>query len=237
MRTIGMRGRGRSTKTLDDLREPGAEDDDQSAEDDEAEVAEESSKTDRQSSEAEDAKFYAMLDMLSMRQLQNVFGSRASEVAGVFFQHSSRIGSTARFLPKSQAIMIKVNERSEPRHYRKGQLDPSALLSAFHSALNCANVPVAGNEVLVILTGGTPEAVTAGILAGFGKMLCISDDAAERDMMTPPMEDSPVSYIECRAWFSNIAALGRVVAWWRSMFVTRFTVGAAGLLEALCDPP
>jgi hypothetical protein len=136
---------------------------------------------------------------MSMSQLHQQFGKAAGDLAGVFFQHSSRICHPARFLPKKEAVLVKSGERAIARRYRKGQVDASAFVSAMQSALASTNVPLSNNEVLVVLTGGTPEAVVAGIVCGYTKILYISDKL-EQEMMTLPTEDEEklgVNYMEC----------------------------------------
>jgi hypothetical protein len=48
----------------------------------------------------------------------------------------------------------------------RGQVDPSVYVKAFQSCLGACSVPLAANETLVILTGGTPEAVVDGVAVG-----------------------------------------------------------------------
>jgi hypothetical protein len=161
----------------------------------------------RATSKAADASFLAMVDpqTMSMSQLHQLFGAAAADLAGVFFQHSSRIGQAARFLPKKEALMVQSTERAVARRYRKGQVDASAFVSAMQSALASTNVPLNNNEVLVVLTGGTPEAVVAGIVCGYGKVLYISDKE-EQEMMMLPTEDEEklgVNYMECAGPINN----------------------------------
>ena len=61
----------------------------------------------------------------------------------------------------------------------RGQVDPSVYVKAFQSCLGACNVPVAANEALVILTGGTPEAVVAGIAVGFKTIIYVASDDNE----------------------------------------------------------
>ena len=96
-------------------------------------------------------------------------------------------------------MLTRSSERAIPRRYRKGQVDASAFVSAIQSALASTNVPLSNNEVLVVLTGGTPEAAVAGIVCGYSKVLYISDKE-EQEMMTLPTEDEEklcVNYMEC----------------------------------------
>ena len=61
----------------------------------------------------------------------------------------------------------------------RGQVDPSVYVKAFQSCLGACNVPLAANESLVILTGGTPEAVVAGIAVGFKTIIYVASDDNE----------------------------------------------------------
>ena len=81
--------------------------------------------------EATDRNFLAMVDpaTMSAAQLEKLFGSHtATDLQGVFFQHTSRICSPARFLSKDSALTVRKSESAVPRRYRKGQVDPSAML-------------------------------------------------------------------------------------------------------------
>ena len=55
-------------------------------------------------------------------------------------------------------------------------------------------MPLAANEALVILTGGTPEAVVAGIAAGFKTIIYVASDDNEeliqkKNTSTPTFPD------------------------------------------------
>jgi hypothetical protein len=93
--------------------------------------------------------------------------------------------------------MVKPNERADPRHYQKGQLHPSAFYSLFTSALSSTSEELRPHEALVILTGGTPEAAAAGIAAGFQKVIYVTGDPVEVDMMKLPDDLSNVDFERC----------------------------------------
>ena len=131
---------------------------------------------------------------MTMKQLTAKFGESAGEISKMFFQHSSRIAAAAMYLKKADAVMIKPNERAEVRHYRKGQLHPSAFYSLFTSALSSTSEELRQHEALVILTGGTPDAVVAGIAAGFKKVIYVSGDPVEVSMMTLPEDISNIDF-------------------------------------------
>jgi len=123
---------------------------------------------------------------MSYSQLQRVIGAaKLEELTGVIFQHASRSGFVATFLRASQSLQFKASERAAPRRYRKGQVHPDVFLSCFSSALSCCNVPLGNNECLVVLTGGTPEAVAAGIVLGYKKVVYVAGPK-ELEMMKLP---------------------------------------------------
>ena len=131
---------------------------------------------------------------MSMKQLTAKYGDQAIEISKMFFQHSSRIAAHAMYLKKANALMVKPNERADPRHYRKGQLHPSAFYSLFTSALSSTSEELRPHEALVILTGGTPEAASAGIAAGFQKVIYVTGDPVEVDMMKLPDDLSNIDF-------------------------------------------
>jgi len=82
--------------------------------------------------------------------------------------------------------------------YRKGQVHMSVYQRAITSALNSCNVPLAGNEACVVLTGGTPESVVGAILAGYESVLFVASEETEAVMMQLSTEEQ-VDYDECPA--------------------------------------
>ena len=149
-----------------------------------------------------DTAFERMVDpsLLSTSQLRAIFGERVADLDGVFFQHSTRIAATAEFLPRSGCFQWRPSERAGLRRYCKGQVHPSVYVSALRSALASSNVPLSQNEVLVDLTGGTPEVVVAAIVVGFKKVIYIGDEKGEEQtMMQMPVQGEPVDWIECPA--------------------------------------
>ena len=74
-------------------------------------------------------------------------------------------------------------------------------MKAFQSSLGACNVPLATNECLVILTGGTPEAVVAGIAVGFKQIIYVASDDAEEKMMAvlsiSEEREGAVDYMTC----------------------------------------
>lgn len=131
---------------------------------------------------------------MSRPMLRATFGAAAEQIAECFFQQSSRIGAAADFLKRSDAVKVKTGETGEARHYRKGQVDPTVWLSAFQAALNTTPQILGDNEALVILTGGTPEACAAGIVAGYRNILYVTPEPKEIGMMTLPEDLSKINF-------------------------------------------
>ena len=177
MRTLGKRSEVRDV--------PEVPDEDMSAEEDA--VDPEDTVDD---SAQDDLSFDRMVDpsLMTTAQLKAVFGSHAADVTGIFFQHSARITAPARFMNRVDALHLRLKERSALTRYRKGQVDPSVYIAALSSALASSNVALASNETLVVLTGGTPEAVVAGIVLGFTKVFVVAEDI-EHVMLQMPSEE------------------------------------------------
>ena len=91
-------------------------------------------------------------------------------------------------MARADALHVRRTERSGLSRYRKGQVDPTVYIAALSSALSSSNVPLAANETLVVLTGGTPEAVVAGIVLGFKKIFVVAEDV-EHVMLQMPSEE------------------------------------------------
>jgi len=102
------------------------------------------------------------------------------------FAFSRTHHAKARFLRKSDYIMVQTSERAVATRYRKSQLDASVFLSAFQTALNASPMSLAPNETLVILNGGTPESIVAGLVAGYRQVIYISDGQQQYSMMGLP---------------------------------------------------
>ena len=204
MRTIGRshaykrrRGKGIDDDNDAEADLDGADDDANEDEDEDLDPNEEGDRSDPRGPESKNRLAAMDPATMSMKELEVQYGTDAGEIAEVFFQHSSRIAPPAKYLTKQDALFVKSSERAEPKHYRKGQVHPSAFYSAFVSALSTTPSVLHQHEALVILTGGTPDAVTAGIAAGFGKILYVSDDPSELDMMQLPEDISGVNFSEC----------------------------------------
>lgn len=169
---------------------PDDDDDEEAADgedDDEAEVNAEAAAARK----ALDTSFLQMVDPehMTSAQLDATFGNASGELAGVFFQHSSRISAMARYLPKSEILELKLTEKGMPRRYRKGQVDPSVIASAMQASLNCSSVPIGSNEVVVLMTAGTPEHIVASILCGFSRVLYIAEGQDAAMMNVPTAAD------------------------------------------------
>lgn len=182
LRTIGRRGKDRTSGAT----RPSGDDDD-----DEEELDEEREAGDDAARKAADANFLKMVDPEHMTtdQLEATFGTASHELSGVFFQHSSRISATARYLPKSEILELKTTEKGTARRYRKGQVDPSVITSAMQTALNSSSVPLGSNEVSILMTAGTPENVVASVLCGYSKILYIADGHEAKMMYVPTVTE------------------------------------------------
>jgi hypothetical protein len=137
---------------------------------------------------------------MSFKQLKAKYGEDAVEISKMFFQHSSRIAASAVHLNKADAFTVKQSEAAQARQYRKGQLHPSAFVSAFTSALSLTPEELRQHEALVILTGGTPEAVVAGIAAGFQKVIYVTGDPKEVPMMKLPEDLTNIHFDRRFGW-------------------------------------
>ena len=179
MRTLGKRTEQREVPEVPD--EEASADEDAGDPDD---------MVDDTAARQDDLSFDRMVDpsLMTTAQLKAVFGAHAADVTGIFFQHSARITAPARFMNRADALHLRAKERSAPTRYRKGQVDPSVYIAALSSALASSNVPLAANETLVVLTGGTPEAVVAGIVLGFKKVFVVAEDI-EHVMLQMPSEE------------------------------------------------
>ncbi len=85
--------------------------------------------------------------------------------------------------------------------YRKAQVHSSVYIRAIQSALATCNIPLSDNEVCVVATGGTPEAVVGAVVAGFKNVIYIASDDTEQIMMQMLAEceerEHKISYVEC----------------------------------------
>jgi hypothetical protein len=134
---------------------------------------------------------------MNLEDLEVHFGSKANDIEDALFRHASRIAAPAIYFPRSAALKVKRNEQAEPLQYRKGQVHASVFYSAFQCALSLTSAGLGPHEVLVILTGGTPEAATAAIAVGFKKVLFVSGDPTEVNMMKVPDNVDGVDFSRC----------------------------------------
>ena len=142
--------------------------------------------------------------------------------------------------------MIQVNDRTVAQKYRKAQLDPSVFFSAFTSCLSTCSSELSSNEALVILTGGTPETIVAGIAAGYRKILYVSNSAQQHALMELPTVEAQRAHNINYAMYSSpdpenplqgvlaAAAVTKVANCMRD-WVQKPGVNAVGLLKI--EPP
>ena len=62
--------------------------------------------------------------------------------------------------------------------------------------LSTSNMPLSPNEVLVDLTGGTPEVIVAGIVMGFSKVMFLANADEVSMMSLPSKEDERLHQID-----------------------------------------
>ena len=150
-------------------------------------------------------------ELMSSKRLKEIFGNRVGEIKTVLFQHAARIASPSSFLSKSDFFMWRRTETAPWRKYRKGQVHPSVYVSVLDSMLQSCNVPLSSNEILVDLTGGTPEVIVAGIVLGFGKVAVVAESPEDIMYMTPTNEEErlhQISYQDYTAPPDGAATLG-----------------------------
>lgn len=120
--------------------------------------------------------------------LKKVFGDKANQAQGILFQHGTRITQQAEFMDPDRCLKLRKNERAAKQKYRKSQVHPTVWAEAMSSAHRSSDLPIMNNEVAVIMTGGTPEAIVGAMAAGYRTILYIASDANEAQMMMLPTE-------------------------------------------------
>lgn len=96
---------------------------------------------------------------------------------------------------------VQKDGRTKAAMYRKAQVHSSVYIRAIQSALATCNVPLSDNEVCVVATGGTPEAIVGAVAAGFKNVIYIASDDTEQIMMQLPADceerEHNINYLEC----------------------------------------
>jgi hypothetical protein len=110
-------------------------------------------------------------------------------ISRVSFQSCGAITTPARFLPREEVVRHKESERSAAVPYRKGQLDASVYHQALRKVLQMSTAPLGNSDALVVLTGGTPEALVAGISVGFKTIFVVADAAEAELLQLPTLEE------------------------------------------------
>jgi hypothetical protein len=189
MRTIGRKFEKKEEgeqETVEDTVDA-AEDEAESDEGEEAEGPTESAEATK--------NFERMVDpsLLSPAQLEAIFGDRAADLSGVFFQHSTRIAERAEFFPRTACFTWRPTDRSHPRRYCKGQVHPSAYISALRLVL-IQHAPVSKRGA-GRLDGRHPRGHRRrGV--GYKKVFYVGDDN-EHTMMQFPTPDETVDWTQC----------------------------------------
>ena len=202
LRTIGKRAENEVTgEEIVEQSGPTASGDEAA---DDAEDDEDMEHTEPHETSAADKAFQQMTDpsLMSHRKLKELFGNRAGDLKNIIFQHSTRISRPAMCLSKEKFFVWRKTETAPPRCYRKGQVDPSVYISALASMLSTSNLPLSPNEILVDLTGGTPEVLVAGIVAGFSKVMYLSGNSEAEMMTMPSQEDERTHHIDYENYMS-----------------------------------
>lgn len=173
MRMIGAK-QSSAGDAPDGLDVPVEEDDDDDAEEDAAEGA------------AGDNPDVTSLETMTTESMKKAFGRDALLMIGAMFQHSSKITEEGVFQdPKNLIQMTKENGKKAT--YRKSQVHPSAVHAALKSVLSSTSAALNPQDVLVQVCGGTPEAVIAGVMMGFSKVIYVAE-GKEMLWMTLPTE-------------------------------------------------
>jgi len=125
-------------------------------------------------------------ELLGHAELKHIYGDILQDAKAVMFQASTRITPVAAFMTDHDFVRLSADERGLPTIYRKAQVHPEVYLQALNSALGCSAIALAPTECLVTLTGGTPEVVTAAIIAGYQRVVVVCGDANEYSMYQMP---------------------------------------------------
>ena len=142
------------------------------AEEDEGEEVEE--EADAAEGTADGDADVASLETMTTEHLKKAFGRGALFMLGAMFQHSSKISEEGMFLdPKNMVLMTK--ESGKKITYRKSQVHPSTVHAALKSVLSSTSAALNPQDVLVQACGGTPEAVVAGVMTGFSKIIYVAE--------------------------------------------------------------
>ena len=153
----------------------------------------------------EEQAFVAKLDpsLLNDQGLKEAFGKNAAAVRSALFQFSSRISSAGRFMEPRDVFKIQTG-RAQARAYRRAQLHPDTYYRAYQAAVGTHALPVGKTEVVVVLTGGTPEAVVSALAAGYSNVCVVCADGAEMDMYRAPPDaadaDARCDYDQYVSW-------------------------------------
>jgi hypothetical protein len=149
-------------------------------------------------------------DVTGVPNSEEAYSEVADLLNRVSFQSCGAITTPARFLPREEVVRYKESERSTAVPYRKGQLDPSVYHQALGKVLQMSTAPLGTSDALVVLTGGTPEALVAGISVGFKTIFVVADTAeAELLQLPTPTEQHAmdVDYSKCPPWPAELPDL------------------------------
>ena len=189
MRMIGAKGR--NVDVHDGIEMPVDEDGDDDAEDEDG---------DAEGAAAGDVDV-ASLETMTTESLKKAFGRGALFMLGAMFQHSSKIAEEGMFLdPKSMVQVTKENGKKV--NYRKSQVHPSTVHAALKSVLSTTSAALNPQDVLVQACGGTPEAVVAGMMMGFSKIIYVAEGMETLWMKMPTEAEEKLHGINYNAFTS-----------------------------------
>ena len=136
--------------------------------------------------EAGDHTDVTSLETMTTESMKKAFGRDALLMIGAMFQHSSKITEEGIFLDPKNMIQT-TKENGKKATYRKSQVHPSAVHAALKSVLSSTSAALNPQDVLVQVCGGTPEAVIAGVMMGFSKVIYVAE-GKEMVWMSLPTE-------------------------------------------------
>jgi len=208
VRTVGLRTRGEgtegTTQGVGGVGGVGA-----GSDDDEEEMAEGADEESAREMSPDEKLFLERLDPSLMNEttLKEAFGDNMQDARAALFQFSSRIAQPGRFMEPRDVLKVSFGARLKPRPYRRAQLHPDTYCRAFNAAVDTHVLPISKTEVVVLLTGGTPEAAVAALSAGYSNVLVVAGDRNEALMYEPPTaaeeKDEHIDYYQCAGGRTN----------------------------------
>jgi hypothetical protein len=95
------------------------------------------------------------------------------------------MSTTRPFIGQAEMINYMI-ESGRKAVLRRSQVHPTVVYSGLRSVVATSAVGISAQDVMVQMSGGTPEGIVAGVMLGFQRLIYVTTQAKEHVWMSLP---------------------------------------------------